>query len=181
VQLAVEVGNRLDPNVSDPESPALTMVAGEPVRLTIALSHPHELEVQAVTAAPTRFAWVDGDHVAVLAYRLGPILPWAEAVYHPQLCTLAGGVPGVDRDPVVEIALVDLGSGEVRALHRVRWPGEFAATVRDSVARMRERPHDRIAYEHTLAGLRRRFPTPDDLVVDRAEALCTATPVAGKA
>jgi hypothetical protein len=175
--MIVEVGSQLDPEVSWPEGAALTMFAGEPVQLMLFLSHPHELEIQAVTAAPTQFAWVDSEHAALLIYRLGPILSWSEATYTPHLFGPEEGLPGVDADPVVQIVLVDRDTNIVKALHRVRWPEEFATTVRASVTRMRDTPYSRPAYEHALAALHRRYPTPEDLVIDRADAHCTATPL----
>ena len=175
--MIVEVGSQLDPEVSWPEGAALTMFAGEPVQLMLFLSHPHELEVQAVTAAPTQFAWVDSEHAGILVYRLGPILSWSEATYTPHLFGPEEGLPGVDADPIVQIVLVDRDTNIVKALHRVRWPEEFAVTVRASVTRMRDTPYSRPAYEHALAALHRRYPTPEDLVIDRADAHCTAEPV----
>ncbi len=178
MHMIVEVGAQLDPDVSWPEGAALTMFAGEPVQLMIFLEHPHELEVQAVSQAPTRFAWVDCEDAGVLAYRLGPILSWSEVPYTPHRSGPEEGMPGVDADPRVRIVLVDRATNIVRALHTVRWPAEFAGAVRQSVARMRARPHSPISYEHALAGLRRRYPTAEDLVVDRAEVHCVAPPVA---
>ena len=175
--MIVEVGSQLDPEVSWPEGAALTMFAGEPVQLMLFLSHPHELEVQAVTAAPTQFAWVDSEHAGILVYRLGPILSWSEATYTPHLIGPEEGLPGVDADPIVQIVLVDRDTNIVKALHRVRWPEEFAGTVRASVTRMRDTPYSRPAYEHALAALHRRYPTPEDLVIDRADAHCTAEAV----
>lgn len=176
MQTIVTVGSHLEPDVTAPEGVSLAMFTGEPVRLTIALGHPHELEIQAVTAAPTRFAWIDGEHAGVLAYRLGPIMPWAQVAYTPHESPAERGRPGVDADPLVQIVLVDSDTSTVRALAEVRWPVEFAATVRASVARMRELPYSRISYQHVLAGLHRRYPTPEDLVLDRADAQCTAIP-----
>jgi len=176
VHTIVEVGSRLDPDVSWPEGAALTMFTGEPVQLMIFLSHPHELEVQAVTTAPTQFAWVDSEHAAVLLYRLGPILSWSQVIYSPHHFGPEEGQPGVDADPLVQIVLVDRDTNVVKALHTVRWPDEFAAAVRASVDRMRDTPYSRFAHEHALAALHRRYSTPEDLVIDRADAHCTATP-----
>jgi hypothetical protein len=174
--MVVEVGSRLDPDISWPEGAALTMFSGEPVQLMIFLSHPHELEVEAVSAEPTQFAWIDSEHAGVLLYRLGPILSWSEATYNPHLFDTGDGLPGVDADAVVQIVLVDRDTNVVKALHNVTWPDDFAAAVRASVVRMREMPFSQLAYEHALAALHRRYPSPEDLIVDRADALCTATP-----
>jgi hypothetical protein len=176
--LIVEVGSRLDPETSWPEGAALTMFAGEPVQLMIFLSSPHELEVQAVTAAPTQFAWIDSEHACVLAYRLGPVLSWSQATYTPQLFAPEEGLPSVDLDAIVQIVLVDRETNVVKAMHLVRWPDEFAAAVRASVTRMRDTPFSRVAYDHALAALHRRYPTPEDLVIDRADVHCTAEPIA---
>ncbi|WP_030443182.1 hypothetical protein [Actinoplanes subtropicus] len=177
MHVTVEVGSHLEPEVSWPEEgAALTMTAGRPVRLMIFLRRPHELEVDAVAAAPTRFAWVDGEQAGVLLYRLGPVLSWSQIAYSPHLVPPEDGPPGVDPDGLVEIALVDRTTDTVRALHRVRWPAEFTAAVRESVARMRELSFNQIAYDHVLAGLRRRYPTPEDLITDRVDISCTATP-----
>lgn len=177
MHMIVEVGAQLDPEVSWPEGAALSMFVGEPVQLMIFLSRPHELEAQAVSQAPTRFAWVDSDHVGVLAYRLGPILSWSETPYTPHWFGPEEGLPGVDVDATVRIVLVDRETNIVRAVHNVRWPEEFAAAVRQSVARMRETPYSEFAYEHALAALHRRYRTTEDLVVDRAEVHCVAPPV----
>jgi hypothetical protein len=177
VHSIVEVGSRLEPYADYPEGAALTMFAGEPVQLMIFLSRPHELEVQAVSAPPTQFAWVDGEHAGILTYRLGPVLSWSEIPYSPHHFSHEDGWPGVDLDPIVRIVLVDRDDQTVRALHEVRWPEEFAATVRASIARMRETPYSHIEYDHVLAGLHRRYPTTEDLVVDRADAQCVATAV----
>lgn len=174
--MTVEVGTQLDPDVSWPEGAALSMFVGEPVQLMIFLSHPHSLEVQAVSQPPTQFAWVGSEHIGVLAYRLGPILSWSEATYTPHSSGPDEGLPGVDADPRVRIVLVDRDTNVVRALHTVRWPPAFAAAVRESVAAMREAPYSAFAYEHALAALRRRYPTTDDLVVDRADVHCVAKP-----
>ncbi|XVU27088.1 hypothetical protein ACQPZJ_08615 [Actinoplanes sp. CA-054009] len=173
----VDVGSQLDPDISWPEGAALSMFAGEPVQLMLFLSHPHELEIQAVSTPPTQFAWVDGEQAGLLLYRLGPLLTWSFTAYSPHLFDPADGLPGVDADPLVQIVLVDCDTNVVKALHTVRWPDDFAATVRASVVKMRETPFHQIAYDHALAALHRRFPTPEDLIVDRAEASCTATPV----
>jgi hypothetical protein len=143
----------------------------------IVLSHPHELEVQAVTAAPTRFGWVDGEHAAVLLYRLGPVLAWSQVTYSPHPVSAEEGLPAVGADPVVQIVLVDCDTNVVKAMHMVRWPDDFAAAVRATVARMRDMPPNRFAHDHALAALHRRYPTPDDLLVDRADVRCTAAPV----
>lgn len=177
MHLTVEVGSRLDSDISWPEGASLTMFAGEPVQLMIFLSHPHELEVAAVTTAPTQFAWVDSEHAAVLIYKLGPLLSWSRTMYTPHLFGPEDGLPSVDPDPIVQIVLVDRDTNIVRALHRVRWPDEFAAAVRASVTRMRDMPNSPFAYEHAVAALNRRYPTPEDLVIDRADAHCTATPL----
>ncbi|MFC3741514.1 hypothetical protein [Paractinoplanes deccanensis] len=173
----VEVGSRLDPEISWPEGAALSMFAGEPVQLMIFLSRPHELEIQAVSSPPTQFAWVDSEQAGVLVYRLGPLLTWSQTPYNPHLFPPEDGLPGVDADPVVQIVLIDRDTNIVKALNAVRWPEEFAAAVRASVVRMRETPFNRIAYDHTLAALHRHYPTAEDLIVDRAEAHCTATPL----
>jgi hypothetical protein len=167
----------MDPGVELPEGAALTMTTGAPVELLIALSRPHELEVQAITAAPTRFAWVDGGDAAVLVYRLGPVLPWAQVAYHPHLTAAGEATAGVDGGQGVRIVLVDRDSRVIRAVHRVRWPDTFVSVVRESVERMRDAPYNRLAYQHAVAALHRRYPTPDDLVIDRAETVCTAVPI----
>ena len=177
MHMIVEVGAQLDPEVSWPEGAALSMFVGEPVQLMIFLAHPHELETQAVSQAPTRFAWVDSGDAGVLAYRLGPILSWSQTPYTPHGFGPEEGLPGVDVDATVRILLVDRDTNIVRALHTVRWPYEFAAAVRQSVARMRETPQSAFAYEHALAALHRRYRTTEDLVVDRAEVHCIAAPV----
>ncbi|AGL16045.1 hypothetical protein L083_2535 [Actinoplanes sp. N902-109] len=159
-----------------PEGAGLTMVTGAPVELLIALSRPHPLEVEAVTAAPTQFGWVDAGAAALLVYRLGPVLPWAQVAFHPQLMAADAGVAGVDGWRGVRIVLVDRDSRVVQAVHQVRWPDTFTTVVRKSVERMREEPYDRLAHRHALAALHRRYPTPDDLVIDRVDARCTAVP-----
>lgn len=174
-----ETGSRLAPGEALEEGATLTMVAGAPVELMIALRRPHDLEVQAVTAAPTLFAWVDGADAAVLAYRLGPILPWAQVPYHPHLVAAEEGPPGVDAGRGVRIILADYDERVVKAVHRVRWPDSFAAVVRRSVLRLEAAPYDRLAYRHAVASLQRHFPTPEDLVLDRADAHCTAEPFPG--
>ncbi|MCU7730582.1 hypothetical protein ODJ79_43285 [Actinoplanes sp. KI2] len=172
----VEVGTRLEPQVSWPEEgAALTMTAGAPVRLMIFLRRPHHLEVDAVTAAPTRFAWVDGEQAGLLLYRLGPVLSWAQVPYHPHFASPEDGPVGVDAHGAVQIVLVDRDGETVRALHRVHWPAEFADTVRASVARMADIPFSQTAYDHVLAALHRRYPTLEDMLTDRVDATCTAT------
>jgi hypothetical protein len=177
MHMVVEVGTQLDPELSWPEGAALSMFAGEPAQLMIFLSHPHELEVRAVSQPPTQFVWVDSEHIGVLAYRLGPVLAWSQVAYTPHWSAPEEGLPGVDAGAEVRIVLVDRGTNVVRALHTVRWPAEFATAVRESVARMREAPYSRFACEHALAALHRRYPTTEDLVVDRADAHCVAAPV----
>jgi hypothetical protein len=39
---------------------------------------------------------------------------------------------------------------------------------------MRDAPYNRLATDHAIAALHRRYPTPDDLVIDRADVVCTA-------
>jgi hypothetical protein len=169
----LRTGELVDPGVRLPAGAALTMVAGAPVELLIALSRPHSLEVQAVTASPTRFAWVDGGDAGVLVYRLGPVLPWAQVPFHPRLVPAEEGTAGVS-GPDVRILLVDRDDRKIRAVHRVRWPDKFTSVVRKSVERMRDAPYNRLATDHAIAALHRRYPTPDDLVIDRADAVCTA-------
>ena len=177
VYAVLSKGSRLDPDIALPEHAALTMVTGAPVELLVALSRPHELEVQAVTAAPTLFAWVDVGAAGVLLYRLGPVLPWAQVAFHPQLVPAGKGTAGVDGTHGVRIVLVDKDSRVVRAVQRVRWPAGFLSVVRKSVARMQEEPYDRLAHQHAVAALHRRYPTSEDLLIDRADAQCTAVPI----
>jgi hypothetical protein len=176
VQPTLQVGSRLETEHSWPEGGSLTMVAGEPAQLLLSLPHPHQLEIEAVTAAPTRFAWIDGQHAGILAYRLGPILSWSTTAYSPHLAPGEPTSTGT-ADPRVRIILVDRDTDTVKALHTVRWPREFAATVHAAVARMQDLPFNRIAYDHVLASLHRHYPTAEDLVIDRADAQCVAAPV----
>jgi hypothetical protein len=177
MHMIVEVGSQLQPDLSWPEGAALSMFVGEPVQLMIVLNHPHALEVQAVSQAPTKFAWVDTQHVGVLAYRLGPVLSWSQVTYTPHLYGPEDGLPGIDTGATVRIVLVDRATNVVKALHTVRWPDSFAAAVRKSVARMRETPYSEFAAEHAVAALHRHYPDTEDLVIDRADVTCTAQPV----
>ncbi|MGW4945599.1 hypothetical protein ACWEOZ_28870 [Actinoplanes sp. NPDC004185] len=170
-------GSRLDPDVKLPEHAGLTMVTGAPVELLLALRRPHDLEVQAVTAAPTQFAWIDVGAAGVLLYRLGPVLPWGQVTFHPHMVPAEEGPAGVDGTHGVRITLVDRDSRVVRAVHRVRWPAAFLSVVRQSVAKMQETPYDRLAHQHAVAALNRRYRTPEDLLIDRVDAQCTAVPI----
>ena len=176
MQTTVETGSRLDTDTKLVEGPLLTMVMGAPVELLIALRRPHELEVQAVSAAPTQFGWVDGTDTGILLYRLGPVLPWAQVPYHPHLAA-EQGTPGVDAGRGVRIMLVDLDTRTVRAVHRVRWPAGFAAAVGRTVAQMAEKPYNRLAHQQAVTALHRHFPTADDLLIERVDAQCTAVPM----
>ncbi|GAB2532201.1 hypothetical protein GCM10027167_41380 [Nocardia heshunensis] len=147
--------------------------------LLLVLPGPLEIEISAVESGRVRFAWVDSERVALLAFRFDDGLDWSDAPYTPNLEAAvdgSGGTCAADGRLMLRITLVDGNTGVVRAVRHTSWPAPFAHFVRNSAARL-----CRAGYSDSAAGaeqdsLYAHFRTTADMVRRRADAACIGLP-----
>ncbi|MEV0466747.1 hypothetical protein AB0I30_22660 [Nocardia tengchongensis] len=66
--------------------------------LLVVLPDPHETEINAVESGRAQFAWVDGEHVALLAFRFDDGFDWSDAPYTPDPDATVDGAGGCVAD-----------------------------------------------------------------------------------
>lgn len=161
------------------QSPHLTISRG--VELAVFLSDPSDEERAAVTAGPADFAWVAGEHFALLAFQFAgpdgePGIRWSDCPYTPHLATDAAppDAAGTGRVQPVLVVLVDADDGRIAALRMLTWPSRFVDAVAVTVARLARNAVDVTVHDAALEGLYARYPRPEVLVRERADLMCIA-------
>ena len=170
-----QVGQLYNPRITRwPETPHLLLDAQAGPELTLFYGSPTAREVEQVRTGRIRFAWIDSDHTAIIAFRIGD-LPWSDAPYHPHREKADGrdpGVPGTDDESVLcFVVLVDADTGIIAAMRMVSWPAEFAGAVRRSVQRLMAAPYSKAATDATLKALYDRY-TSEQLARTRTDMTC---------
>jgi hypothetical protein len=157
-----------------PETPHLRLTTAG-CELAVFFTSPTTREVEAVQRGKTKFAWIDSEHTAVLAFRFGDGVPWSDTPYtpHHEHSDTPAGLPAGEGHLVVVVVLVDAGTGIVRAIRAVTWPPRFVGTVRRSVDRLLAVPFSPEAADAALAALYARYPSTAELVRQRADVVCT--------
>ncbi|WP_327146777.1 hypothetical protein [Nocardia sp. NBC_01327] len=172
---SVAVGQLYDPQRRHWAPVPIARITRAAIHLVLMVANPAEAEVEAVRSGVPRFAWIDASNVALLAWTFGDDLPWSDAPYSPHL-EQPGDLPGIGCGPsdsaAVTVVLVDADTGIVRAVCDTTWPPEFAAVVRDSIARMAAAPLDMNAVDAAMAPLYISYPDTAELVAMKATATC---------
>ncbi|GAB2454399.1 hypothetical protein [Nocardia tengchongensis] len=172
---SIAVGQLYDPRRRRWAPMPVARITHAGIHLVLNVADPTAVELEAVQTGEPRFAWVDAPHVALLAWSFGEAIPWTDVPYSPHLED-SGDVPGIGDKPgtptTVTVVLVDADTGVVRAVRETPWPPEFAAVVRDSIARMAAEPVDMNAIEAAMATLYVTYPDTAELVAWKANAVC---------
>lgn len=134
--------------------------------LLVVLPDPHETEINAVESGRVQFAWVDGEHVALLAFRFDDGFDSSDAPYTPDPDATVDGAGG----------LVDGNTGVVRATRLTSWPGHFAQFVRNSAARLCRAQYSETAARAEQDSLYVHYRTTADMVRRRADTACIGLP-----
>ncbi|MCX4099136.1 hypothetical protein [Nocardia sp. alder85J] len=173
---SVAVGQLYDPHRRHWAPVPIVRITHAGIHLALMIASPTDAEVEAVRSGVPRFAWIDAENVALLAWSFDPGIPWNDAPYSPHL-EQAGDVPGIGtsaRHPaVVTVVLVDADTGLVRAVRHTTWPCEFTAVVAESVTRMAAAAPDMNAMDSAMAELYIAYPDTAELVAMKANATCT--------
>ncbi len=172
---AYAVGQPYDPEMQlpIPETPHLR-ITGSHMELAIAYRSPSAAEVREFTYGKIRFAWVDSEQVAVLAFKLGE-MPWADCPFHPKLVVDAGMQPPKltrGEGKVLPMIFVDGTTGLVAGIRLIGIPADFMTAVAATVERMMSTPYDIKAHDAALDALYDRYRTPAQMVRDRADVTC---------
>lgn len=168
------VGQPYDPDRPGPmpETPHL-LITGTNVVLSIAYQGLMAREVRAFTYGEVRFAWVDSEQVALLAFKLGD-LPWADCPFDPKLVTAEGWErPRLEpAGHAMLMILIEADTGIVAAMRVIGLAGDFVAAMAATVRRMLVTPYDVAAHDAALDALYERYATPEELVRRRADVTC---------
>lgn len=146
--------------------------------LLVVLPDPHETEINAVESGRAQFAWVDGEHVALLAFRFDDGFDWSDAPYTPDPGATVDGAGGCVADACLMlcVTLVDGNTGVVRATRLTSWPGHFAQFVRNSAARLCRAQSSETAARAEQDSLYVHYRTTADMVRRRADTACIGLP-----
>ena len=137
---------------------------------------PTASEVESVRKGPALFGLYTQGDLLILCYRFGS-LPWSDAPYSIHLLEPAG-VPPEDRVPpdpasltpesraLLDVVLIDAGSGIVRALRTVTFSPEFTGALYYAIAAQARMPFDKSEYDESIERVYRTYPT------DRLAAAC---------
>jgi hypothetical protein len=151
----VQVGQLYSPTrTSWPETPHLRLSPAS-CDLALFLSEPTEDEVREVSAGPAAFAWADGGPVSVLCFKFGA-LSWMDTPFEPwQVADDERGVPLGDPSQylLLQVTLVEAGTGIVRAMRAAAWPPDFAEQVRETLRRQLAAPADHGAAARRVAAM----------------------------
>lgn len=157
-----------------PETPHLR-ITGTSLELVIAYRSPTPAETHEFVHGTVRFAWVDSEQVALLAFKLGS-LPWADCPFHPRFVVEAGMTPPRlvpdSGGKVLPMIFVDAATGLVAAIRLIGLPAQFVTAMAVSVSRMLLLPYDVAAHDAALDALYTRYDTSAQLVQDRADITC---------
>lgn len=172
---AYAVGQPYDPAtpVPMPETPHLR-ITGSHLELTVSYRGPTQHEIEQFTRGKVRFAWVDSEQVAVLAFKFGD-MPWADCPFHPKLVVDAGMEPPnlpTGEGKVLPMIFVDGSTGLVASIRLIGLPADFVTAMSATVSRMMSFPYDIAAHDTALDALYDRYPTPAVMVRDRADVTC---------
>ncbi|MBF9135232.1 hypothetical protein I0C86_41010 [Plantactinospora sp. S1510] len=141
--------------------------------LILFFARPSAKEIADLRRGAPWFAWIDSEHVGLLAFKFGTAIPWSDAPYHP----------GRESEPVtfdhqgdnhllLLVLLVDADTGIIRAMRQVTWPPAFAQRVARSIRRMSATPYSERAFDLALNQLYRQWPGTEQLVEERADITC---------
>jgi hypothetical protein len=157
-----------------PETPHLRLTT-DGCELALFFRSPTPREVAAVQRGKAKFAWIDSEHTAVLAFRFDDGVPWSDTPYtpHREHTDTPAGLPPGDGHLLVVVVLVDAATGIVRAIRAVTWPPRFAGAVRRSLDRLLAAPFSPQAADAALEALYARYPKTAELVRQRADVVCT--------
>ncbi|MGW4246625.1 hypothetical protein [Nocardia sp. NPDC004722] len=146
--------------------------------LLLVLPEPDDIEIAAVESGKAQFAWVDSEHVALLAFRFADGFDWSDAPYAPNPDAAVDGEVACAADGrlILRVILVDGDTGVIRAVRHMSWPAPFTHFVRLTAARL-----CRAGYSETAAGaeqdsLYAHYRTTADMVRRRADAACIGLP-----
>jgi hypothetical protein len=178
------VGDRYHPDRTFwPERGEYNFRQGEH-ELRLFYASPSKAEIAAVRAGEAHFALLAAPPVIIFCYRFAAApgfeagIPWSDAPYTWHMVpedqrTLPLDLPHPTSRALLNIVLVDAGTGIIRALRAVTFSPEFSRALHRAI-------HDQAAsswrgqrhYEEAVEALYRRYPTSEAFVA-AAQDRCT--------
>lgn len=142
------------------------------------LANPRESEVEAVRAGPCQFALLTWRDVIFFLYRFEHLrggIPWSDAPFSihlvpPDQRTLPAPLSEIAHDPdearaLLQIILVDAGTGIVRALRAVTLSPAFTAALHAAIRAQAERPWPGdAAYDAQIQAAYAAYPSTRQMV-----------------
>jgi hypothetical protein len=142
--------------------------------LILTLRDVGDRQVEAVRRGEAEFALLLDDPLILIGARFGDAVPWTFASYCWHLLPRgaralppASGAPGEAR-ALLHVALVDWGSGQVRAERNVTLWLEFTRALHEAIREQARTVFDPKEHERALARLRRAHPSPEALAARAA-------------
>lgn len=170
------VGELYHPNrTSWPERPDLS-VGPHGAELRLFFAAPTEKEVTAVRSGKAQFAWLAGDHAAMLCYRFADGIPWGDVTYHAahEPPDRAGLPPAAGL--ACTVILIDAATGIIRGIRMVSWPDRAASALRTAIKEQIRNGYSSTAEQAWINALYSRYSGARgtaDLVRDRADLTWT--------
>lgn len=173
---AYRVGHRYHPDVRRWPEIGQLRITPDGVELALFMARITPQEIADIRTGVAEFAWVDGEHVAVLGYRFGGEgRGWSDNPYHPGRDRHAGlpaGAGEADKHLVVSVVLVDADTGLIVAMRQTTWPPGFVRRVAETVNRMLATGYREAAHDGALDAIYSRYPSSEALVSERADITC---------
>lgn len=170
------VGQLYHPGVRQWPETGQLRITPDGVQLALFMAAIADWEIAELRTGTAEFAWVDGEHAAILAYRFGGAQrAWSDCPYHPGRDPGAGlpaGAGGDGTHLLVHVVLVDADTGLIVAMRQVTWPPGFARRVAETVERMLAGGYNARAHDNALDAIYGRYTNSDLLVAQRADIVC---------
>jgi hypothetical protein len=133
--------------------------------LVLFLARPTSDETQAVRRGDAELALFVERSLIVLLYRFGQALPWSDAPYSIHLVPFEQRTlppeTGPEEHALLQIILVDAGTGIIKAMRVVSMSPDFTQTLHNAIRKQFDQPFTRSAYNGELEKLFARYSSAD--------------------
>lgn len=133
--------------------------------LVLFFNQPTAAEISDIRRGRAEFAlYISGKQIVML-YRFGQSIPWSDAPYSIHLVPFEQRTlppeTGPEEHALLQIILVDAGTGIIKAMRVVSMSPDFTQTLHNAIRKQFDQPFTRSAYNGELEKLFARYSSAD--------------------